>query len=943
MSETSQITQRVVAALRRRETIRIAAPAAAAVVVVGVLLGVFLTGGSETGEPSGQTVAIAERTADTAGADTVEPAADAESAAKQDAAAAPSGSAPEDAAGADAVEPAADAEPAVEQDAAAVSSDSVPEDAAGADTVESAADAEAAAKQDAAVSSELAPEGAAGADAVEAATGAEPGAADEMATASAADDATAGTDTAGEGATPAAVTGAGAEPADGQSVAAAPAADDAASVAALEDSAVTKAVEAGDAATPPSFDTVRISPDGRAEISGRAEPGARVTVRSGPNEIGSVTADRHGEWELQSALPLPPGDHEFSVAETLPDGRRVEAEQMAVLSVPDPASGDGEGETVAAGEAGDAATPPSFDTVRISPDGRAEISGRAEPGARVTVRSGPNEIGSVTADRHGEWELQSALPLPPGDHEFSVAETLPDGRRVEAEQMAVLSVPDPASGDGEGETVAAGEAGDAATPPSFDTVRISPDGRAEISGRAEPGARVTVRSGPNEIGSVTADRHGEWELQSALPLPPGDHEFSVAETLPDGRRVEAEQMAVLSVPDPASGDGEGETVAAGEAGDAVTPPSFDTVRISPDGMAVIAGRAEPGADVTVRSESHEIGSVTADRRGEWALVSDMPIPPGDHEFSAVATAPDGTQVESTHVLVVSIPARGSEDTTPFAALLPRDGEGKIEIVQKPDPPPEIVDEPEPVPEIAEEPEPAPDTAEEAEEVEVAVAGPDEGSAGEARPRETQPDQTRPVEAPADAAPMDEARLQDGDNDGAGADEPVTGTAPEAIGEAPAAPPEGEDEGPLALGTVDYDDEGDMTLAGKADPDAALNVYLDDRHVGTVESDEVGDWEVTPDDEVEPGSYTLRVDQVDPAGVVLLRIETPLVRAKPEELSFGDAIVVVQPGNSLWRIARRTLGGGVHFTEIYEANRSQIADPALIYPGQIFTVPHLDEG
>ena len=641
------------------------------------------------------------------------------------------------------------------------------------------------------MSSDSVPEDAAGADTVEAATGAEPGAADEMATASAADDATAGTDTAGEGATPAAVTGAGAEPADGQSVAAAPAADDAASVAALEDSAVTKAVEAGDAATPPSFDTVRISPDGRAVISGRAEPGARVTVRSGPNEIGSVTADRHGEWELQSALPLPPGDHEFSVAETLPDGRRVEAEQMAVLSVPDPASGDGEGETVAAGEAGDAATPPSFDTVRISPDGRAVISGRAEPGARVTVRSGPNEIGSVTADRHGEWELQSALPLPPGDHEFSVAETLPDGRRVEAEQMAVLSVPDPASGDGEGETVAAGEAGDAATPPSFDTVRISPDGRAVISGRAEPGARVTVRSGPNEIGSVTADRHGEWELQSALPLPPGDHEFSVAETLPDGRRVEAEQMAVLSVPDPASGDGEGETVAAGEAGDAATPPSFDTVRISPDGRAVISGRAEPGArvtvrsgpneigsvtadrhgewelqsalplppgdhefsvaetlpdgrrveaeqmavlsvpdpasgdgegetvaageagdaatppsfdtvrispdgravisgraepgaDVTVRSESHEIGSVTADRRGEWALVSDMPIPPGDHEFSAVATAPDGTQVESTHVLVVSVPARGSEDTTPFVALLPRDGKGKIEVVQKPE-------------------------------------------------------------------------------------------------------------------------------------------------------------------------------------------------------------------------------------------------------------------
>ena len=133
----------------------------------------------------------------------------------------------------------------------------------------------------------------------------------------------------------------------------------------------------------------------------------------------------------------------------------------------------------------------------------------------------------------------------------------------------------------------------------------------------------------------------------------------------------------------------------------------------------------------------------------------------------------------------------------------------------------------------------------------------------------------------------------------------------------------------------------MVIAGTAEPDADLNVYLDDEHVGTVESDEQGEWELDPGEEVEPGSHVLRVDQVDPAGVVLARIETPLVRAQPQLLTFGDAIVVVQPGNSLWRIARRTLGGGVHFTVIYEANRNQIADPALIHPGQIFTVPERD--
>ena len=158
-----------------------------------------------------------------------------------------------------------------------------------------------------------------------------------------------------------------------------------------------------------------------------------------------------------------------------------------------------------------------------------------------------------------------------------------------------------------------------------------------------------------------------------------------------------------------------------------------------------------------------------------------------------------------------------------------------------------------------------------------------------------------------------------------------------------APAEGLDDGPLVVDTVDYDEEGDIVIAGTAEPDTAVNVYVDDEHVGTVETTQEGEWEIDPDDEVEPGTHTLRVDQVDPAGVVIARIETPLVRARPELLTFGDAIVVVQPGNSLWRIARRTLGGGVHFTEIYEANRSQIRDPALIYPGQIFTVPELGGG
>jgi len=90
--------------------------------------------------------------------------------------------------------------------------------------------------------------------------------------------------------------------------------------------------------------------------------------------------------------------------------------------------------------------------------------------------------------------------------------------------------------------------------------------------------------------------------------------------------------------------------------------------------------------------------------------------------------------------------------------------------------------------------------------------------------------------------------------------------------------------------------------------------------------------------VAPGLHRLRVDQVDPSGKVLARVETPFSRAESVTTLPEEVAVVVQPGNSLWRIARRIYGEGIDYTVIYQANQEQIRDPDLIYPGQIFVVP-----
>jgi hypothetical protein len=66
---------------------------------------------------------------------------------------------------------------------------------------------------------------------------------------------------------------------------------------------------------------------------------------------------------------------------------------------------------------------------------------------------------------------------------------------------------------------------------------------------------------------------------------------------------------------------------------------------------------------------------------------------------------------------------------------------------------------------------------------------------------------------------------------------------------------------------------------------------------------------------------------------------PAIATPQQELpATRVTAVTVQPGFTLWRIARENLGEGMLYVQVYEANKDQIRDPDLIYPGQIFTVP-----
>lgn len=294
-------------------------------------------------------------------------------------------------------------------------------------------------------------------------------------------------------------------------------------------------------------------------------------------------------------------------------------------------------------------------------------------------------------------------------------------------------------------------------------------------------------------------------------------------------------------PDPSS---QSATEAPGKrAGDA---PSFDIVRIDPSGEAVIAGRAAPESTVTVLESGKPVGKATANRRGEFVIIPDVRLEPGERQLSLRAERPDGRVEKADDVVVLSIPKRdrSAEEAgpgatgKPLAVLIPKEEKKSARVLQRP-----------------------------------------------------------------------------------------TG--------------EGIRQGALVLEALDYGADGDTVVSGLAPPGSRLLIYLDNKLVGEVTAGPDGRWKLTLDRPLAPGLYTLRVDQVGPEGKVIARVETPFARTELATIP-GDEFVIVQPGNSLWRIARRSYGRGIRYTLIFEANQDQIKNPHLIYPGQIFVLPKREE-
>src|SRR5829696_411956 len=94
-------------------------------------------------------------------------------------------------------------------------------------------------------------------------------------------------------------------------------------------------------------------------------------------------------------------------------------------------------------------------------------------------------------------------------------------------------------------------------------------------------------------------------------------------------------------------------------------PSFDIVRVEPNGDSVIAGRAAPGATVELLRDGEPHFRTLANESGHFAVVP-SPLPPGSHTIVLQSVAPDGTRARSRDRVTVAI--ADNKTTPPLVAL-----------------------------------------------------------------------------------------------------------------------------------------------------------------------------------------------------------------------------------------------------------------------------------
>ena len=467
-------------------------------------------------------------------------------------------------------------------------------------------------------------------------------------------------------------------------------------------------------------------------------------------------------------------------------------------------------------------------------------------------------------------------------------------------EAALTGSPEPASEP----SVAASPAENANKLPTFDVLRVEPDGSTVIAGSAVPNSKLEILDGDKVVTTTDVGPTGDFVAVLDNPLSAGDHQLVLRATGKDGKASTSEEVATVSVPT----DGKNSELLAmvskpGTASRVITAPKPDTQVASNGGTApsssdaasapagagpttandvmvsaveiegdkiFVAGMAKASANVVAYADDQLIGKAKAGPDGHFVVDGVMPLSVGDHKIR-VDVLDDAGKVAVRASVNFNRP-EGNQVTVAAQSVKPNGG---------------------------------------------SAAG---------------------------TVPLDEGTLEKLKNDATKAFSLLNGLF--ADGKIP-----GAEELAAARSATEFALRAIVEFRTAAD--ATADVRQQASTTAQAAADALSMLQALPKDAKSVG------DALGKLGADIAQLTAPSAApAAPSAaatneiagdqggpttieqapLAPSNETVIIRRGDTLWQISRRVYGAGVRYTTIYVANEDKITNPDRILPGQIFGLP-----
>jgi nucleoid-associated protein YgaU len=142
---------------------------------------------------------------------------------------------------------------------------------------------------------------------------------------------------------------------------------------------------------------------------------------------------------------------------------------------------------------------------------------------------------------------------------------------------------------------------------------------------------------------------------------------------------------------------------------------------------------------------------------------------------------------------------------------------------------------------------------------------------------------------------------------------------------------------LTLDIVEQLDNNSLTLTGRTKPNSNVSLFFSNNFVEDSLSDKNGNWKMELKNFKLIDNDLMITTEIEGQKI---KLKTKIFDKKIDPNFIREKEITVKDGNSLWRIARKTLGGGIYYSEIYKNNINEIKNPDLIFPGQVFNIPNI---